>query len=129
MSLRMDRRRSKDDLEVLAYLISSSGDPNHISRPKREKPKKMIITLLFSSVIASAATRVTGLGEISKLLHKIIGAFEDSLEMKKRKKDKRKRSEKSSVRVNDDRVDSMSWGSNSGELADGDSVDEGNCGE
>ncbi|KAL0742825.1 hypothetical protein Bca4012_084338 [Brassica carinata] len=52
----------------------------------------MIITLFFSSVIASAATRVTGLGGISKVLHKIIGVFDFSLEMKKRK-----RSGKSSV--------------------------------
>ncbi|KAH0863354.1 hypothetical protein HID58_080565 [Brassica napus] len=43
---------------------------------------------------------VTWLGEISKLIHEIIRAFEDSLEMKKRKKYQRKRSGKSSVRVN-----------------------------
>ncbi|CAN6900772.1 BnaC08g11960D [Brassica napus] len=42
---------------------------------------------------------VTWLGEISKLIHEIIRAFEDSLEMKKRKKYQRKRSGKSSVRI------------------------------
>ncbi|WZZ77501.1 hypothetical protein YC2023_098073 [Brassica napus] len=78
---------------------------------RKKNPKKIIITLLSISVIASDATRVTGFGRISKLLHEIIGAFEDSLEMKKRKKEP------------------GPLGSNSGELAGGDSVDEGRCGE
>ncbi|KAF3568649.1 hypothetical protein DY000_02011490 [Brassica cretica] len=97
MYSRMDR---KPQWMTVKFLLTSSPIPvtQIVSLASRKKnPKKMIITLLSISVISSAATRVTGLGRISKLLHEIIGALEDSLEMKKRKKDRRKRSGKPSI--------------------------------
>ena len=38
--LKDGQKTSMDDREVLAYLISHSGDPNRISRFKKEKPKE-----------------------------------------------------------------------------------------
>ncbi|KAG2323131.1 hypothetical protein Bca4012_058616 [Brassica carinata] len=70
-------------------LLTSSSVPvtKIVSLASRKKNQtKMIITLLFSSVIASVAIRVTGLGGISKLLHEIISIFDVILEMKKRKR-------------------------------------------
>ncbi|KAL0677741.1 hypothetical protein Bca4012_005722 [Brassica carinata] len=88
MYSRMDRKPQR---MTVKFLLTLSPVPvtQIVSLASRKKnPKKIIITLLSIYVIASAATRVTGLGRISKLLHEIIGAFEYSLEIKKRKKDR-----------------------------------------
>ncbi|CAH2048019.1 unnamed protein product [Thlaspi arvense] len=123
---------SVEDREVLAYLISNSGDPNRISRLKKNKANEDDHhSPLFLCDCFSCYTSYWVRWDSSpnrQLIHEIIDAFEDSLEMKKKKKDRKKRSGKSSVRVNSVVPSRLSeLGSSSDELA-GDSVDKGNCG-
>ncbi|CAF2105785.1 BnaC08g02580D [Brassica napus] len=87
MYSRMDRKPQRMTVKFLLTLSPVPVTQIVYLALRKKNPKKIIITLLSISVIASDATRVTGFGRISKLLHEIIGAFEDSLEMKKRKKE------------------------------------------
>ncbi|CAH8348365.1 unnamed protein product [Eruca vesicaria subsp. sativa] len=124
---------STEDREVLAYLISSSSDPNRISRLKKNKPKEDDHhSPLFLCDCFSCYTSYWVRWDSSpnrKLIHEIIDAFEDSLEVRKKKKDRKKRSGKSSARVNSVVQSRLSeLGSSSGELGGSDSVEEGNCG-
>ncbi|KAL1199040.1 hypothetical protein V5N11_028378 [Cardamine amara subsp. amara] len=102
---------SPEDREVLAYLIStasSSGDRNPTSRLNKTKPHKKTHfdnhSPLFHCDCFSCYTSYWVRWDSSpsrQLIHEIIDAFEDSLENKKKKingkKDRRKRSDKSSL--------------------------------
>uniref|UniRef100_A0A1J3FNH4 Uncharacterized protein n=1 Tax=Noccaea caerulescens TaxID=107243 RepID=A0A1J3FNH4_NOCCA len=120
---------SADDREVLAYLISNSGDSNRISRLKKNKANNEEDdhhSPLFLCDCFSCYTSYWVRWDSSpnrQLIHEIIDAFEDSLEMKKKKKDRRKRSGKGSVRVDSVVPSRLSeLGSSSSELVGGDSV-------
>ncbi|VVA93700.1 unnamed protein product [Arabis nemorensis] len=132
---------SPEDREVLAYLISNcsfSEDPNRISRLKKKKAldhhSPLFLCDCFSCYTSywvrwdSSPSR--------QVIHEIIEAFEDSLEMKKKnnnseqksntgKKDRRKRSGKANAGVTS-RLSEL--GSSSTELVSGDSVENGSCG-
>ncbi|ESQ29156.1 hypothetical protein EUTSA_v10024108mg [Eutrema salsugineum] len=125
---------SAEDREVLAYLISNSGDPNRISRLKKNKANEddHHHSPLFLCDCFSCYTSYWVRWDSSpnrQLIHEIIDAFEDSLEMKKKRKDRRKRSGKSCVRVNSVVPSRLSeLDSSLDELVGGDSVGDGNCG-
>ncbi|XP_010430295.1 PREDICTED: uncharacterized protein LOC104714580 [Camelina sativa] len=130
---------SVEDREVLAYLISNSGDSNRIKKSKTNKASKednnnnknhhspLFVCDCFSCYTSywvrwdSSPSR--------QLIHEIIDAYEDSLEMKKKKKDRRKRSGKANGRVESVGTSRLSeLGSSSTEFDGGDSVKDGNCG-
>ncbi|CAH8256121.1 unnamed protein product [Arabidopsis lyrata] len=128
---------SAEDREVLAYLISNSGDSNRFSHLKKNKTHKASKednqhSPLFVCDCFSCYTSYWVRWDSSpsrQLIHEIIDAFEDSLEMKKRKKDRRKRSGKASVRVDSVGPSRLSeLGSSSAEFVGGDSGKDGNCG-
>ncbi|EOA35740.1 hypothetical protein CARUB_v10020972mg [Capsella rubella] len=132
---------SVDDREVLAYLISNSGDSNrisHLGKNKTHKARKeddnnnLHHSPLFACDCFSCYTSYWVRWDSSpsrQLIHEIIDAYEDSLEMKKKKKDRRKRSGKVSRRVNSVGTNRISeLGSSSNEFGGGDSVKDGNCG-
>lgn len=122
---------SVEDREVLAYLISNSGDSNRISRLKKTKEHKHHSPLFLCDCF-SCYTSYWVRWDSSpsrQLIHEIIEAYEDSLEMKKKKRDRRKRSGKASVRVDSIGTSRLSeLGSSSTELVGSDSVEDRNCG-
>ncbi|XP_010418235.1 PREDICTED: uncharacterized protein LOC104703848 [Camelina sativa] len=133
---------SVEDREVLAYLISNSGDWNRISHLKKSKThkgskedntnNKNHHSPLFECDCFSCYTSYWVRWDSSpsrQLIHEIIDAYEDSLEMKKKKKDRRKRSGKANGRVESVGTSRLSeLGSSSTEFDGGDSVKDGNCG-
>ncbi|XP_010473459.1 PREDICTED: uncharacterized protein LOC104752900 [Camelina sativa] len=133
---------SVEDREVLAYLISNSGDSNRISHLKKSKTHKASKednnknhhSPLFVCDCFSCYTSYWVRWDSSpsrQLIHEIIDAYEDSLEMKKKKKDRRKRSGKANGRVESVGASRLNeLGSSSTEFDGGDSVKDGNyCGE
>ncbi|XP_010546515.1 PREDICTED: uncharacterized protein LOC104818580 [Tarenaya hassleriana] len=106
---------SPEDREVLAYLISTSGDRSPNSRRKTTKTHKIqnddLHPPLFHCDCFSCYTSYWVRWDSSpsrQLIHEIIDAFEDSLEKKKKertgKKDRRKRGKAS---VHGAKVDSV----------------------
>ncbi|CAA7022636.1 unnamed protein product [Microthlaspi erraticum] len=116
---------SAEDREVLAYLISNSGVGFKKNKANNEDDRDHHSPLFLCDCF-SCYTSYWVRWDSSpnrKLIHEIIDAFEDSLEMKKKKKDRRKRSGKGSVRVNSVGPSRLSeLGSSSSELVGGDSV-------
>ncbi|KAL1214766.1 hypothetical protein V5N11_011431 [Cardamine amara subsp. amara] len=122
---------STEDREVLAYLISNSGDSNRLKKNKDKKEDNhhspLFICDCFSCYKSYWVRWDTSPSR--QLIHEIIDAYEDSLEMKKKKKDRRKRSGKASGRVNSVGPSRLSeLGSSSNEFGGGDSAEGGSCG-
>ncbi|KFK35904.1 hypothetical protein AALP_AA4G051500 [Arabis alpina] len=118
---------SPEDREVLAYLISNSsfsGDPN-LKKNKTKKDQDHHHSPLFLCDCFSCYTSYWVRWDSSpsrQVIHEIIEAFEDTLEMKKKKKDRKKRSGKANTVVPSRRSE---LGLSSTELVSGDSVENG----